>query len=473
MKNISIWQSDKFKRYNNKMPRNLTTDILIIGGGITGISSAYFLDDCNRKITLIDRDGIGSGVTGKTTAKISYLQGIIYQTLISNFSKKVAKKYLNSQLEAISLILKIIDKYNISCDLKKVDSIIFTLEDKNVSKIELEQKILSCFDIDVTMVNSNLIKSGIKVSGTYSFNPLKYLHGIAENLKNTTIYENVLAESLSYNDNKYYIKTNKGMIVANTVIMAIHYPFFILPTFIPFKTYIKREYVTAAKVNLDNISNYMAINIDKKLHSIRFYNDYLIYNSNSHRLTNNIDYGKNYDNSISEFKRHFNRKPMYFWMNQDVMSNDGLPFIGQIGDELYLSTAYNGWGMTNGTLAGKVIADLIIKKSSDYKELFNPSRSNFSLFFSSFTGSFYYAKAYIQSLWKKNIPNYIKINGIMYGVYIDEENVRHIVKLICPHMKCSLVFNDKEKTWDCPCHGSRFDLDGNIIEGPAVKNIKK
>ncbi len=98
MKNISIWQSDKFKRYNNKMPWNLTIDILIIGGGITGISSAYFLDDCNRKIILIDKDGIGSGVTGKTTAKISYLQGIIYQTLISNFSKKVAKKYLNSQL---------------------------------------------------------------------------------------------------------------------------------------------------------------------------------------------------------------------------------------------------------------------------------------------------------------------------------------------------------------------------------------
>ena len=139
----------------------------------------------------------------------------------------------------------------------------------------------------------------------------------------------------------------------------------------------------------------MSNNIDKKLHSIRFYNYYLINNSNSHRLTNNIDYGKNYDNSISNFKRYFNRKPMYFWMNQDVMSNDELPFIGQIGDELYLSSAYNGWELTNGILAGKVIADLIVKKSSDYKELFNPSRSNFSLFFSSFTGSFYYAKAYI------------------------------------------------------------------------------
>lgn len=451
--------------------KNISTDILIIGGGISGLTTAYFLKDKYKNIMLIDKSNIGNGITSKTTAKITYLQGIIYQTLEKKFNKKTSKKYFNSQKEAIEILKDIITKNKISCNFEKVDSIIFTLKKSNISKIKKEKEILQSFDVKVTNVIHDKIKAGIKVTDTYEFNPLKYMNSLKNIIKNKiTIKENVTAKNILKGNNKYCIQTNIGNIYSNKVVVACHYPFFILPTLIPLKTYIKREYVNSSKIKQPK--KFTAINIDKELHSIRYYNDYLIYTSNEQRLTNNIDYKKSYDKSINDFKYYFNKEPEFTWMNQDIVSNDHLPFIGEIKKDLYIATAFNAWGMTNGTISGKVIYDLISHKDSPYKKLFNPNRNNVILFINSFLGSFYYLKAYIQSLFKRNNPYYIKIKNINYGIYKDENNIKHIIKLVCPHMKCGLVFNREEKTWDCPCHGSRFDLDGKLLEGPASKDLK-
>lgn len=471
MKKESIWKKDKKNRKNYNFKEG-ETDILIIGGGITGVSAAFFLKDSKRKITLIDKGNIACGVTSKTTAKITYLQGKIYQDLEKKFNVKVAKKYLESQIEAINLIKRIIFTYNISCDFKDTPSIIFTVNDKGVNNINKEKELLEKFNIKVEDVVSENIKAGIKVNDTYTFNPLKYINGVVSVLdEKINIYENTLATNIELSKDKYLVKTNNGTIRAKQVIIACHYPFFLMPSFIPLKTYIKREYVNAAKVSTNK--NYMAINIDDVLHSIRFYNDYLIYGSSMQRLTNNIDYKKSYDDSRILFKKYFDVDSEYTWMNQDIMSNDSLPFIGEIKNNLYIATAFNAWGMTNGVLAGKIISDLITCGKNNYMYLFDPKRMSLQLFTESLIGSFHYMKVYIQALWKKNNPSYVKINGFLYGVYIDEFSNRHIVKLLCPHMKCNLVFNREEMTWDCPCHGSRFDIDGNIIEGPAVYPISK
>ena len=158
-------------------------------------------------------------------------------------------------------------------------------------------------------------------------------------------------------------------------------------------------------------------------------------------------------------------------MNQDIVSNDEIPIIGKIKNNIYISSAYHAWGMTNSTIGAKLIADLIQNKENKYISLFNPRRINLPLIINSIIGLFRYLKAYIEAIFHKNNPHYVKINGIFYGIYIDKLGKEHKVKLICPHMKCSLVFNKKELTWDCPCHGSRFDIDGNIIETPAIKKI--
>lgn len=472
MGNKSIWDNEVIPASSKKFPYNFKTNILIIGGGITGLTAAYFLCHNENDITVIDRDIIGHGVTSKTTAKITYLQGLIYTQLEKSFGKDVAKKYLDSQREAISIINKIVSENKISCDLTKTDSIVFTTEDNGVSKINDLNHLLKKWNIDVEFINHSKIKSGIKVTDTYCFNPLKYLNGLKKVIESkVNIYEDVLATNIQLVNGQYQVNTSQGIISCNKVVIACYYPFFLIPSFIPLKTYIKREYVNAAKVS--KVGNFSAINIDDNLHSIRFYKNYLIYGSNQQRLTSKTNYQIMYDKSREDFKDYFGITPEYTWMNQDIISNDHLPFIGNINHNLYLATAYHAWGMTNGTIAGKIISDLILDKYNPYQKIFDPKRNNLTLFFDSLFGSFHYVKVYAQSLWKKNNPSYVKIKNIIYGIYIDDDNKKHVVKLICPHMKCNLVFNQEEKTWDCPCHGSRFDLDGNIILGPAVKNISK
>ena len=470
MNNSSIW--NKYLKVNNNKNKinNLKTDILIIGGGITGVTTAYFLKDKNYKITLIDKGVIGGGVTSKTTAKISYLQQNIYTKLINYHGLTVSKEYFDSQIEAINLITKIIKDNNIECDLKKSPSILYTEIENNRQKVIKERKILENWNVSTKTVESNKILYGFSVDNTYTFNPIKYLNSLKETIENkVSIYENTKVISMSKSRDYYQINTSNGLILSKKVVIACHYPFFIFPNLFPLKTYIEREYVNATKV--DNPKEYNAINIEKNINSIRYYENYLIYGSNNHKLTSRINYNKNYQKSIEDLKKYFNIKPKYTWMNQDIMSHDKLPIIGLLKDDLYISTAYSKWGMTNGTIGAKIISDLIQNNKSKYQRLFNPKRINIPLIFNSFLGIFNYLKVYIESPFHINNPKYIKIDNFIYGVYTDNNKNEHKIKLICPHMKCHLVFNKEELTWDCPCHGSRFDIDGNLIEGPATKNI--
>ena len=469
MKHISIWEEYQDKSIKElKEIKTINTDILIIGGGITGLTSAYFLKDTNKKITLIDKSQVSSGITAKTTAKITYLQQDIYRKLTNIHGKSIAKKYYDSQKEAIAKILKIIKDNNIECDLEKVSSILFTTN--NISKLTQEKEILLNYGEKIKPYQDNFIKEGFIVDNTYTFNPIKYLNSLKRIIEEKiSIYENTMATSIKKQDNNYIVETNKGIINSKIIILACHYPFFIIPNLFPLKTYIEREYVCSSKI--EDPKKITMINIDENLYSLRYYKNYLIYGSNDHRLTSKIDYQKNYQKSIEDFNNNFNKKPEYIWMNQDIISNDYLPFIGKLKDNLYISTAYNTWGMTNATIGAKIITDLILNRDNKYIELFNPKRINIPLIINSIIGSFHYLKAYIESLFKINNPYYIKIKGIIYGIYIDKEGKEHKIKLLCPHMKCHLVFNNEEKTWDCPCHGSRFDLDGNIINTPSTKKL--
>lgn len=484
MKNYSIWEKEKIKNEELKDINNLNTDILIIGGGITGISTAYFLMNQEKKVTIIDKSNIGMGITSKTSAKLNYLQGTIYQKLEKNFNRKTSKTYLDSQIEAIELIKKIVKKENIDCNLEKCDSFIFTKDINNIKKINKEKEILESFNIKCSIVDKLPIhfpiKYGIFVNDTYTFHPLKYINGLRKSIeKKIDIYENIMALEIIPKENNFIIKTTKGIINAKYVIITCHYPFFILPGLIPIKTYIEREYINSSNFDLEN-SPFTALSIDSTLHSIRFYKDHIIYGSNKHRLTNKIKYKENYEQSKIDFKRLFSKEPEYTWMNQDIISNDDLPIIGIANKKhptLLIATAFNKWGMTNGTIAGKVLSDIILKNDNKYVSLFNPTRVNLTNIINSIIGIFYYSKVYSQTTIKKN-PVFcndhvyiIKINGHYYGVYYDYYGKKHIVKHKCPHMKCNLVFNDEEKTWDCPCHGSRFDIDGKVIEGPANYSI--
>lgn len=489
MENKSLWITNISPKIEKSLDKDIDVDVLIIGGGLTGISTAFYLKDSNMNIALIEQDKVGYGVSSRTTGKLTYLQELIYHKLEKNFNFKISKLYLDSQKEAIKLVVDNIKKYNIECDLIKNDSYTFTNDENEISKFKLEENFFKKAKIEYSTTKNLPIdhpcKYALKVSDTYVFHPLKYILELKKICldKGIMIYENTRALKLSKEDDFYICSTESAKIKAKKVVISCHYPFFVIPGFIPLKTHIEKSYVTAAKVN--QIENFNAITNTYPIKSIRYHEDknkYFIYAGNSHKLCDKLDRKCEYNKLEKEVKEKLNKQIKYIWTNQDIMTNDNLPLIGCIKKDdsnLLIGTGYNTWGMTNATIAGKILSDIILKNKNRYINLFNPNRPiSIDKIKNLVLNSYFNGKAYALTKFKKNYKWYKEKvrfetrNGKNLGIYIDNEGTEHIVRNLCPHMKCSLIFNEKDKTWDCPCHGSRFDIDGNVIEGPSVYSIK-
>ncbi len=479
----SIWE--KYIKKLDKSKINENVDVLIIGGGLSGISTAFELKDSSLNISLIESNKIGSGASSLTTGKLTYLQDTIYSDLESMYDINTSKEYLKSQVYALNRIKNIINKYKIDCDYINNDSYIFSLKDEDKIKIDKEYNILKKFGINTEIVNKLPIKFpcsyALKVKDTAVFNPVKYINSLVNLMKDkVNICEHVRALGITKESDHYIVDTTKGKINAKYVVVCTQYPFFVIPSLIPFKTHIEKSHVIASKV--DDIKNFNAMSVGKQKYSIRYYKDkdsYIIFAGESYKMSNHINYKKRQEELEIKFKEFFNLDINYRWSTHDITSNDFLPIIGKISDNLLVSTAFNKWGMTNSVLSGKILSDIVLNNENEYISLFNPKRKiTIKRTMNFFIDTFNTGKIFISTKLNKNkvfYNNNVKfenINGKSYGIYIDENQNKHIVRNLCPHMKCSLIFNYMDKTWDCPCHGSRYDIDGNIIKGPSTFSIK-
>lgn len=472
----TIWKNIpklNFKSINE----DLETDVLIIGGGLAGVMTAYYLNNSNLKITLAEMNEIGNGSSAYTTGKLTIFQSDIYNEISKNYNFNKATAYLNSQIYGLNLVLENIKSNNISCDLEKTNSFIFTDNENNKTKIKQLKSFFDKNNIETQLTNelpNNFpCKYAIKGNG-YVFNPLKYLYKITEKC-NADIYEHSTINNIKKIKNYYVADCNNKQIKAKIIVVATQYPFFIIPGLLPFKLSTYKSYALSAPMR--NLK-FDAISIDYPYYSIRYHKNNIIFGGNSHKTFTKIDYQKNLKKIEKDFTYFFNSNPKYKWMTSDVKTNDILPFIGQVKDNVYIITGFNKWGMINSTLAGKIISDLITNTPNKFEKLFvtNQKLSKIKIK-NEFINSCLILKRYITEKIIKNKKFYnkskiIKINGINYGIYIDKKGNKHTVLNKCPHMGCSLIFNNEDLTWDCPCHASKFDIHGNCIKGPSNKNIK-
>lgn len=476
MKNISLW-NDIIVNSSKTLNQDINVDVLIIGGGITGISTLYQLRNSGLSTILVERNCCGQGVTSRSTAKITYLQEKEYMNIRKYLDFDTAKKYLQSQRVAVQMLAQIIKTAKIDCDFVKAPSYLFTNQEKNIDKLNQEYQFLKDCKVDVQQTKNvpilGKVAWALKVDDTYTFHPLKYINHLKRMLSNN-IYEYSNVSNIKKGKNGYVCTVNDYQVNAKYVVIATHYPYFLFPFLMPFKNHVETSYIGAKA--LSSLPNFSAINIDDETISIRTSKDenqeYLIYLYQSFKSCDIKSVKENFSKLNEKYKFD------YLWSNKDIITNDYLPYIGRVyenNDGFLIATGYNTWGMTNGTLAGKVLADIILKKDNPYISLFSPNRSiNFSKFVRfpiDISGS---VKAIIKST-KNNVNNknviHKKIDGKPVLIYKDENGIEHIVLNRCPHMKCGLQFNEVEKTWDCYCHGSRFDLDGNCIEGPSNFDI--
>lgn len=469
---MSIWNKDNKERKINKLNQNITVDTLIIGAGMTGLTTAYLLK--NKNICVVDASYYGHGVTIASTAKITYLQGV-YNKIIKKTNEHAASIYLKSQRDAIKQITEIIKKEKIECDLENVPSYLFASSKKDIKPLKEEITFLRKNGITIKegkLPNKITSYKSFYVNDTYIFNPLKYLDGLFKILnKDIPIYEQTRILKIDRENNYYVCYSNQFYIKAKNVIVACHYPFFLYPFFLPLKSSIEKSYMVVSKVK--NNGNYNCISLSKPTYSCRFYQDksgiYQISLSESHNTAVKQNDKYHFDMVKKIFKLNKTNIIMEY-SNVDIMTPDYMPYIGKIRENMYVATGYNTWGMTNSILASMIISNLINKKENNYHNIFNPKRKNILMlpyYILTQIKSFFGPKIIKNKSWyPDNI--YIK-NGL--GIYIDKNLKKHIVYNKCPHMGCSLIFNEKEKTWDCPCHSSRFNIDGKCIKGPSKYDI--
>ncbi len=478
---MSIWNKKEIKTKKQVLKYDIEVDTLIIGAGMTGMNTAYYLKD-KKNVCVVDASKIGHGVTLNTTAKINYFQEKIYTKIMKYRDKNTAIKYLKSQRYAINNIKKIIKTENIDCDFKRVPSYVFASTSNEIENLKKEVNFLLEQKIKVKEKKLPLnIKSYASycVNDTYIFNPIKYLQGIYNIIKDkVSIYENTKIVKIEKFWTHFNCYTDKYKITAKNIVIACHYPYFTIPFYLPVKSYIEKSYIIISKVEKD--LEFTCINTTNPAYSCRFYNDgnniYQISLSESH----NTSFKQNDEYHFKRVKEIFNLKASDIVMkytNVDIMTPDSLPFIGKLKHNMYIACGYNTWGMTNSILASRIISDMIQNKQNKYQNIFNPTRFNLSnikelpyILFSQ-TKSFLGPKIYKKKYWYDDNIMFIKKDGKNLAIYKDKKGIEHIVYNKCPHLGCNLIFNNVEKTWDCPCHSSRFNVDGKCIKGPSIYDI--
>lgn len=401
----SLWIDETEKiNSNGELSEDTSADVCIIGAGISGITLSYYLTKKGYKTIVIERNEIGHGVTGHTTAKITSQHSLIYHYLSNQYGIKFAKKYFEANQEAIKNIEEIVRENNIDCDFERKDNYIYTINEENVEKIDEEVESLKYININAEKVEKSdlpfKIQKGVVFKNQAQFNPLKYLVGLTKYIldKGGRIYTNSLCTDIKRRDEEYEVYANGHKVYAKYVVLASQYPFLKVPGFYFAKMYQASSYVIGIETK-EKLPKDMYLSIDEPNFSFRTAGDILLIGGAS---------------IYEEIFKSTRFKPI---TNKDEMKN-----------MLVDSTK-------------SLVLDRIKAENIETDDI------------------------------KPGSGAVVDLDGSKVGVYKDEDGKPHFIKPVCTHLGCILEWNDADKTWDCPCHGSRYDKYGKNIYGPATKNL--
>lgn len=487
----SLWVQKQFRYENNKEEKvakpslwgDVKAEVAVIGAGLAGILTAHLLQQRGISVVVIECKEAGSGITKNTTAKITSQHGLIYQKLLTYKGEARAREYAISNQRALEMYEEMINQMEIDCDYQILPNYIYSMD--NVVKIRQEAEAAKRLGLPVSFTRDTTlpfqVKAAVRFDRQAQFHPLKFLDAVADKL---TVYEHTRVTEIKEGGD---IITDRGRVRAKHIVVTTHYPFINAPGFYFFKMHQEREYALALtgediakKASLDG----MYRDADPDGYSFRNYKDYLIFSSGRHRAGQYKPQDA-YKMLERDARRLFPKSEIkYSWSNQDCMTPDSVPYIGRysvVTPNIYVATGFNKWGMTSAMVSAMIIRDMITGKENKYQKVYTPSR-----LMPDGSGKFLKDAGVITaSLFKEHmkIPHdqfkditvgkagVINRDGERYGVYRESEEIYYFVTTKCPHLGCSLEWNQNELTWDCPCHGSRFDYRGNLINNPAMRDV--
>jgi glycine/D-amino acid oxidase-like deaminating enzyme/nitrite reductase/ring-hydroxylating ferredoxin subunit len=492
MKTISIWEgtAEHGSRYP-ELEGDQTADVVIIGGGITGLTAALLLSNAGQKVILLEALQIGLGTTGNSTGNLYVTVDEHLSVIQKKWNADVMKSVVKSRSAALDLIEQTIKTFNIDCDFFRTSFNFFaeSLDKDAEDFIKNEFDALSECGLNPTLSDNPGIpfhvEKTISVSGQAQLHPLKYVQQLAQKISDKcSIYEN--SQVTDFDEASGTVKTNKGTVKAAHVIMATHVPkgVWMVQGFLgPY-----REFGVAAELKSGAFPKGIFWGLNQPKHSVRTFKnggkDYIMVIGDKYKTGQGKDtteYVKHHEEYLQT--RFDIGTERFIWGGQHYRPADGLPYIGRHTDKMYILTGFATDGLVYGTLASMIVCDQVLGRKNEWEEIYNlkrftPVRSFKEFFKENIDNLTQYVK---DTPWNVDADSMDEVargegkvlekQGEKVAVYKDENGKNHIVSAVCTHMKCIVNWNTVEKTWDCPCHGSRFNIEGHVLEGPAITNL--
>ncbi|MCL8537927.1 FAD-dependent oxidoreductase [Chryseobacterium gallinarum] len=492
----SIWQ-EEIKKKSTETDLYRMFDVVIVGGGITGVSTGLKLQETGKKCLILEAANIGFGTTGGTTAHLNDFFDTTFTQAINRFGLENAKLYAESGKDAIDIIEDNIRKYNIQCDFVRKPAYLFALDEKQekqlkdivegASRVGHEMMYVSEIPFPVPF------KEAVVIPGQGSFHPIKYIKGLCDAFIQLggSIVEECFCESHEKKDDSIILTTSKGEIKAEYVIYATHIPPGV--NVLHFTNAPYRSYAIAFTLKDENYPWELGYDLEDPYHYYRIQDvdgqKLLIAGGEDHKTGHSDDTGECFSRLENYVREYFNVETVYYsWSSQYYEPVDGFPYIGKLpgnDEKIYVATGFRGNGMIFGTLSSQIFHDLIINGESKYEKIFNPSRikplAGFTEFVkenASVAFDFIKDKTFIEKIEsfsevREGEAKVIRYEGNSYALYKENNGMLHLLRSTCPHAGCEVRWNSAELSWDCPCHGSRFNVNGKVLTGPTTKKLEK
>lgn len=492
----SYWMATTPESNYPPLSGDTRVDVAILGGGIVGITTAYLLKEAGvLSVAVIEADRIITGVTGHTTAKVTSQHSLIYDRLISKFGKQQAQQYAESNQAAIEKIASIVSSKDIACDFVRKPAYVYAGSEESVGNIQKEVDaaqslgLPASFKADLPL--SFKTYGAVRFDNQAQFHPRKYLCALAREIEGDGchIFEKTRALKIE-GSGPVTITTDKGTVKAHKVIQATHFPIHDKPGMLFQRLYQSRSYVLGIRIE-EPFPQGMFISAEEPVRSLRSQpageGELILVSGEGHRTGegNEIDHYRNLEKWVRSV--YSVNSIDYHWSTQDVITVDHIPYIGRLisdNENLFIATGFRKWGITTGTVAATILTDMILGRSNPWEEVYNPSR--FKPLESAKTFFSQVAEATKGLVGDRIIPAHEKASQILPGegaivkiedekvaAYRDEAGVLHTFDPSCRHMGCIVSWNNAERTWDCPCHGSRYNPMGGVIKSPAVYGLSE
>jgi glycine/D-amino acid oxidase-like deaminating enzyme/nitrite reductase/ring-hydroxylating ferredoxin subunit len=476
----SLWFKDATRPARAPLDRDLTVDVAVLGAGIVGLTTALLLERQGARVAVLEARRVGSGASGYNTAKLSSLHGLTYRRLAGSLGTDAARAYGAANEAGIARVFELAEELGIDCDLRHKPNYTYSESGSDLDELRGEVEVARELGLPASYVEElDLpfpVAGAVRFDDQAEFHPVRYLDGIAAALQGP-LHEGTMATHVHGGR----VRTAVGpTLTAEHVVVATHLPFLDRGLYFA-RCHPERSYVVAGRTGKAPAGMYLST--EQPAHSIRAHGEWLLVGGESHK-TGQADAAERYARLEAWARERFGIEPELRWATQDHMPADGVPYVGRhdpLSSRVWVATGFRKWGLAMGTAAAELLAAQIAGREHTWAELFTPQRLRARAGATSFVKE--NANVALHFLGDRVVkrgsvddiaPGEGRIVGAGLGqraAYRDEDGALHELSARCTHLGCIVNWNSAERTWDCPCHGSRFAATGDVIEGPAVRPL--